>query len=253
MISCAIITNCQRNLTKTVNSVLFCDEIILLKDTVACRGRKVKAEVGVNDRLKVIDWNSEKKSFSDMRNYAMQRSKGDWILFIDDDEVVSNQLRKEIIFSTNNSSQKTCFYIKRRELVGSGREVKFGEVWEARKKGFIRLVSKNAGKWQGIIHEVFKPYTNVKISRLNSYILHHSHSSIAEFLSKVNFYSSLRAQELSSLGRRPNILETISLPFLKFFYTYIILLGFLDGYWGFVYSFMMSFHSFLVRAKSIKL
>jgi len=38
-------------------------------------------------------------------------------------------------------------------------------------------------------------------------------------------------------------------PLVKFFYTFFILGGFLDGARGFVYSYMMSFHSFLSRSK----
>ena len=61
----------------------------------------------------------------------------------------------------------------------------------------------------------------------------------------------MRADELAKQGKKISIIELVLFPFGKFFYTYFILGGFLDGAAGFVYSFVMSFHSFLVRAKLI--
>jgi hypothetical protein len=62
-------------------------------------------------------------------------------------------------------------------------------------------------------------------------------------------YSSIRAEELAKEGKKFSLFELVFFPFFKFIYTYFILRGFLDGAAGFVYSFVMSFHSFLVRAK----
>ena len=70
-----------------------------------------------------------------------------------------------------------------------------------------------------------------------------------EFIKKINYYSSLRAEELYGQGKNINVLEIMFVPALKFIYNYFINLGFLDGAAGFVYAFLMSFHSFLVRAK----
>jgi hypothetical protein len=59
----------------------------------------------------------------------------------------------------------------------------------------------------------------------------------------------MRARELFRGKKTTNVVEVIAYPLGKFFYTYVLLLGFLDGAAGFTYSFMMSFHSFLVRVK----
>jgi hypothetical protein len=60
---------------------------------------------------------------------------------------------------------------------------------------------------------------------------------------------STRAGELGEQSILKTTLQMIFFPPAKFFFTYVICGGFLDGAAGFVYSFMMSFHSFLVRAK----
>jgi hypothetical protein len=72
---------------------------------------------------------------------------------------------------------------------------------------------------------------------------------LVDFIEDVNVYSTMRAEELQKQGKQATVFELIFYPFGKFIYTYFIQRGFLDGPAGFVYSFVMSFHSFLVRAK----
>ena len=69
------------------------------------------------------------------------------------------------------------------------------------------------------------------------------------FLVKVNFYSTLNAQTFLREKKRTNVFDIFFTPIFKFMYTFFLKLGFMDGAAGFVYSFMMSFHSFLTRAK----
>ncbi len=251
MISCVILTACRKNINRTLKSVQFCDEILILKDSSVCGNKEINIEN--KKKIRIVEKNFKDKSFSQMKNFGLSQAEGDWILFVDDDEVVTDELRDEIIDVTKDTKKQRCFYIKRREIVGESKEVRFGEVWKARKIGFIRLVSKNSGQWNGMVHEVFRPNRKTKVLRLSNCILHFSHDSIADFISKINLYSTIRAREFKYEGKKVNVIEALIWPFLKFIYTYFILLGCLDGYWGFVYSFMMSFHSFLVRAKSLEL
>ncbi len=188
---------------------------------------------------------NKEKSFAALRNFAMLKARYDWVFFVDADEKLEPGLAEEVKKKVK-MTDCVAFSIKRREFF-QGREVRFGEVWKARSKGIIRLVRKGGGEWKGRVHEVFVP--KGRVGRLKKAFLHYSHSSVSDFLKKVNYYSTLRAKELYENGIRFNFLELLFFPFLKFTYTYFLLLGFLDGFAGFVYSFMMSFHSFLVRAK----
>ena len=140
--------------------------------------------------------------------------------------------------------------MKRRDYFW-GKELKYGETKKVRNQGIVRLVKKGAGKWMGTVHEVFNTVEN--IGSLNGYINHYPHPTLKEFIEDVNTYSSIRAEELFNQGVKTNIFQIIFYPLIKFKYNYFILLGFLDGPAGFVYSFMMSFHSFLVRSKLYQL
>ncbi len=180
--------------------------------------------------------------FGHARNEGLAKAKNEWIFYIDSDEVVSSELQKEL----GGELVSDAYYISRRDFFW-GRELKYGETQTARSQGIIRLVKKGSGKWSGKVHEVFE--AKGRVGRLKGSINHYPHQTIAEFLASINEYSTLRAEELYTSGVLSNVYQILIYPFGKFWYTYIIKLGFLDGPAGFVYSFMMSFHSFLVRSK----
>lgn len=184
--------------------------------------------------------------FAQARNKGMENAKNDWILFIDSDEEISKELAQSISHLDLKNSEIGAYFIPRRDFFW-GKEMKYGETSSARNHGIIRLVKKGSGKWVGKVHEIFR--ASGRTERLVGFINHYPHQTIAAFLESINNYSTLRAQELRSKGIRTNVFQIILYPLGKFWYTYILKLGFLDGPGGFVYSFMMSFHSFLVRSK----
>ena len=103
----------------------------------------------------------------------------------------------------------------------------------------------------GSVHEVF--HTANRVGQINGFLNHHPHPTLKEFINDINYYSSIRAEELFNRGIKTNIFEIIFFPFGKFVYNHFLNFGFLDGPAGFTYAFMMSFHSFLVRAKLYQL
>lgn len=84
---------------------------------------------------------------------------------------------------------------------------------------------------------------------MENYLIHFPHKTIDEFLSEINFYTSLRAKELYEKGIRGTVRNIILYPKGKFLKNYFLKLGFLDGIEGFILAIFMSLHSFLVRGK----
>ncbi len=210
----------EKNIDRCLESVDFCDEKLILKGEIA--------------------------DFSKQRNIGMEKTKHEWILFIDTDEEVTNELKFEI---QNLKFENSAYYIKRRDFFW-GREMKYGETMKIRNRGLIRLVKKNSGNWHGKVHETFIP--TGPVGRLNNFLNHYPHQTLKEFIEKINYYSSLRAEELYQAGKRFYLHEVLLLPFFKFILNYFVYFGLLDGVPGFIYAFLMSFHSFLVRAKLYK-
>ena len=257
-ISAVVLTkNEERNIKRCLRSLDFCDEIIIIDDystdDTLNQVLKIlpvgKVSKGQNNKIKI--YKKKLTDFAKQRNFGQRKASGDWVLFIDADEEISSELKNEILeFKSKNSDNKlSAYYIKRRDFFWK-KELKHGEVKKNRTKGLIRLIKKGVGVWEGKVHEKFKLNPkNLKLKTFKNFINHYPHQTIKDFLKKINFYSSLRAKELFDLGIRPNVFQLIFYPLGKFLLTYFLYLGFLDGEAGFVYSFIMSFHSFLVRAK----
>lgn len=232
--------NEEKVIKKAIQSVSFCDEVLVIDDeSTDSTGIRAK-EAGAT-----VLSHSSYKNFAAQRNWAREQAKNEWVLFVDADEEVSTDLKLKIC-NVKLQGDVIAYAIPRRDFFW-GHEMKYGETKQARTKGIIRLIKKGGGNWTGTVHETFTPVGVV--NRIDAFLDHYSHDSLSSFIHDVNIYSTIRANELAAQGKQVSILEVIFYPFGKFIYTYFLLGGFLDGPEGFTYSFIMSFHSFLVRAK----
>lgn len=241
MLSAVVLTrNEGGNLKKCLESLRFCDECIVIDDNSSDHTVKIAESFGAKVFKREL-----KGDFAAQRNYGQSKAQGDWSLFVDADEVVSPKLRNEIKRAVKNSVQDG-YYLRRRDFFW-GRELRFGEVKAVRDSGLLRLVKAGSGLWMGSVHEVF--HTVKSTGRLDGFLDHHPHQTIKEFIEDINSYSTLRAREIYGKGADTNVFDIAFTPAFKFLYNYLINFGFLDGPPGFAYAFLMSFHSFLVRAK----
>lgn len=242
-VSVVILTyNEEKNILDCIESVMGLGEIIIIDDFS-------------QDRTEEIVKNLEKPhtkfykrrlddDFSEQRNYGVKQAKSDWLLFLDADERVTPELKLEILKKIQNAdSNQYGFFIKRHDFMW-GKQLKHGECGNIK---FVRLAKKNAGKWRGRVHETWD--IKGEIGELKNSIIHFPHPSISEFIKEIDGYSTIRAKELMQKGTTVKFWEIIAYPKAKFVLNYFLKLGFLDGTPGFVVAVLMSFHSFLVRAK----
>lgn len=243
MITGIILTkNEEEHIVDCIKSVLFCDEIIIVDDNSEDNTIDLVKET-YKERVK-IKTHLLKDDFAAQRNFALTLAKSEWVLFLDADEKISDNLEKEIknmLIAT--PGDVNGFLFKRKDIMW-GKEIGYGEVGALR---LLRLARKNAGIWEGKVHEKW----NIKgrIVELKSPIIHSPHQSIREFIQEIDNYSTIRARELFDKKVHANFFSILFYPKIKFIQNYILRQGYKDGREGFMYAMLMSLHSFLVRSK----
>ena len=234
-ITAVIVTfNEEKNIKRCLDSLKFCSEIIIVdsgsKDKTISIAKKYKAKI----------FFKEFTNFSNIKNYGISKAKNQWILSVDADEVISNELQqkiKEVIEKDLNG-----YYIKRVNYF-LGKAIKYSG-WGADFQ--LRLFKKNNGKFYGAVHEAVK--VSGKVGYINEPILHYSYTDSKSYFEKMNRYTSIQAQK-----SKPFLfIKLLFSPIFKFLKMFLLKLGFLDGFHGFVLAIYSSFSEFVKISKMIE-
>ncbi|MBU1327254.1 glycosyltransferase family 2 protein [Patescibacteria group bacterium] len=231
---------------RTLESIHWCDEVVVIDDDSTDDTGAICERFGARVYVRALH-----KDFASQRNFGLSKARGEWVFFVDSDEIVSSQLASEIQLVVKNATKmpnaNVGYFVRRKDFFG-GRWLLHGETANVR---LLRLAKRNAGIWMRPVHEVWKITGPVGI--LREPLLHYPHPDVAQFIDSINWYSTVNAQYLFRQKIRESWWKIPVYPAAKFFYNYICRLGFLDGTAGAVVAIMMSFHSFLTRAKLWKL
>lgn len=230
--------NSENTIKQCISSVSFADEIIIIDDYSDDKTLSI-----ASDSHAVIFQHKLHNDFSKQRNFGLSKTSHEWVLFLDSDECVTHRLSKEILNVLSRETDINGYYLKREDIMW-GKRLKSGEIGTTR---LLRLGKKDKGRWEGRVHEIWK--IQGKTGELFSPLLHFPHRSIGEFLTEINMYTSLRADELFKKQTPVSLPAIVCYPVGKFILNYFIRLGCLDGIQGLMFAITMSFHSFLVRAK----
>jgi glycosyltransferase involved in cell wall biosynthesis len=240
-LSAIVITlNEESNIKDCLGSLKWADEIIV----VDSKSKDKTAEIAKEFTDKVFV--SEKKSFSDKKNFAIEKAAGDWIFWIDADERVTGTLENEIKIAVENPDENIKAYKINRKSFFINKFIKHCGWYP---DYGIRLFKKSAGiKFSDVrVHE--KLVYNGQIFRLKSELLHYTDMTFEHYISKLNSYSSSSALDLLDNGKKSSILDIIFRPVFTFIKMYFFKLGLLDGYTGLVLCTLSSVHVFVKYSK----
>lgn len=231
--------NEEMNIKACIESVAWCNEVIVIDDNSIDKTAKIATSLGATVYTRNLDAN-----FAAQRNFGLEKALCDWILFLDADERVSSTLAFEIQGKiTEPMDNYQGYYLKRLDTMW-GRTLHFGETGSVT---LLRLAKKGSGEWKGKVHEVWD--VKGKTSILDNPLLHFPHQTLTSFLEEINFYTTLRAEELFEKKVKVSWWHILAYPKAKFFVNYFIKQGFRDGIPGLLVAILMSLHSFLVRGK----
>jgi len=238
MISAVVLShNDEKTIIACLESLSWCDEIIIVDDFSVDKTIDIAKKLGARVCQRHLA-----NDFAAQRNFGLTHAKGEWVLFVDSDEVVSEALQNEIKESIE-AAKCNGFYLKRRDFI-FGRYLRHGETNRVR---LLRLAKKEAGDWMRPVHEIWNIEGDA--GELSTPLEHFPHQNVAQFLEEINRYSTLNARYLFTQKIGVTWWQVVGYPVGKFFLNYFLYLGFLDGTAGATIAILMSFHSFLVRAK----
>ncbi len=242
-LSIVIIThNEEANIGRTLASVqpLVCSgkgEIIVVDSGSTDRTVEIAKSFGA--KVFVEEW----KGYAGQKNSAIAKATGDWILSMDADEEVDEDLRAalrhyilgEAIHSVKDSvpNHRISFFttvtglLIRRQNYFLGRWIQHGGFWPDPK---LRLFRRGTGQFaRRAVHETLQVTGNVRQFQTGA-LLHHSYPTLTDYLDHMNRYSSLGAEMVAAKGRvRFSTFNIVLRPAATFIYNYFFRFGFLDG------------------------
>lgn len=240
MLSVIIITlNEEKDLPKCLDSVKeIADEIVVVDSGSSDKTVEIAKKFGAKVFEKKFD------NYASQKNFAMEKSSGEWIFSIDADEEGSPELCLEIK-EVIKQSKFSGFSIPRKNII-LGKFIRYTR-WDPELDRHIWLWRKDKGKWVGDVHEEVE--VEGAVGRLNNAKLHNQYETVSEFIGMMNLYSELEAKEKFREGINFSLFRLFWDPMYMFLLRFFYRKGFLDGWRGFVLSYLMAIYSLNVWIK----
>jgi glycosyltransferase involved in cell wall biosynthesis len=223
-LSVAIITkNEEANLPRTLLSVRWADEIVIVDDGSTDRTPEIARECGAKFFLE--EW----KGFGAQKNSAIAKCAGDWVLSLDADEEVSGELAQEIRALLTGEPQHRAYLLPRRNFF-LGRWIRHGGYYPDPK---LRLFRRGSAQFEeNAVHETMR--STSPAGRLRGDLLHHAYPTLDNYIEHMNRYSTLGATQATARGKTSRSIfaflwNVVVVPIATFKYNYFLRLGFLDG------------------------
>lgn len=227
--------NEEKMIADCLDSLAFCDEVLVIDNNSTDRTPEIAKQM----KAKVIS--SDSNDFANLRNLGLKEASGDYVLYIDSDERISDQLSQEIkmVISKNEFS---AFSIPRKNFYLGKNE------WP-KTENMIRLFRKDSlRKWYGALHE--SPEYEGRLGSLQNFIFHYTHRDLTSMLNKTIEWSDIEAKTrydanhpLMSWWRFPRVMIPI------FLNSYILQKGWKLGTAGFIESVFQSYSTFITYSK----
>lgn len=214
--------NGERWLEDCLKSLDFCDELFVVDSQSTDRTVEIAEECGA--KVIVRPWPGPVKQFE----FALAEITTDWIVSLDQDEILTNELRENIIDAISKNENLAGYYTPRssfyfnRFMKHSGWYPDY--LFRVFRNGQMKVTASGA-------HYHFAPQDGTR--KLSGDILHYPYNSFFEHMQKINYYAEEGAKSLREKGRKGGFMRAIAHAKMKFFKLYFLKLGLLDGLAGF--------------------
>jgi len=225
-ISAVIITyNEEEHLEKCLSSLVnVVDEIVVVDSFSTDKTPKICKKHNV----KFIQQNF--LGYIEQKNFALSNATHEYILSLDGDEALSDELKASILETKANWVHDGYYFNRLNNYCGQW--IRHSDWYPDRK---LRLFRKESGEWKGINpHDTFTLKNGKKAGKLKGNLLHWIFSNYAEHNLKVERFSSIAAKAYFDMGKKSSLWKIFYRPLWAFLKAYFLRLGFLDGLNGFI-------------------
>lgn len=223
-----------------LKSLKFADEIVVvdhksLDDTVKIARKYTKHIYSQVNNPQEIDL---------QKNFGFEKAKGDWILSIDADERVSDELAKEIRRNIDSEAGFSAYRMPRKNIIFN-KWIEHSIWWPDYQ---LRLFKKNKGKYtKAKVHQDIE--IDGTIGELLEPLEHQNYQSISQYITKMDQYTENEANSYVSQNIHFLWIDIVRMPISDFLKTFFLQEGYKDGLHGLVLSVLQGFYMFLVITK----
>jgi glycosyltransferase involved in cell wall biosynthesis len=244
-LSVVIITcNEERNIRRCLESVkTIADEILVVDSFSKDNTESICSEFNVRFLKHPFKGHIEQK------NYAIDQATFDWIISLDADEALTEELEKSILEIKKNPEFEG--YRMNRLTNYCGKWIKHCGWYPDTK---VRLVCKQSARWQGINpHDRLDMLRKEETGFLPGDLLHYSYYTREDHLKQIEYFGDIAAKELFERGKRSGWLKIMVKVFAQFIKSFLIKKGFLDGYVGFTISRLSAYATYRKYKKLLEI
>lgn len=238
-ITALIITlNGERLLGRCLDSLSFCDRVLIVDSFSTDSTERIAAEHGaifIQNK-----WPGNAKQIRYGIDWLEANAPTDWVLMLDCDEIISPELRESILAAIDAPGGKTAFSMARRTWYYD-RFLMHGGCYPDRLYRLFR--PEGIGIDNHGAHQKFVP--TGPAGDLKGDMLHYTYCSFSNQLEKLNDYAERGARDMAAHGTRGGVLAGLLHGTWRFIDMYVRRLGILDGRAGFLMAFHTSFYTFL--------
>jgi len=240
-VACVVITkNEEANIQDCLNSVGWVDELVVVD--AESRDKTVELARACGAKVSVRPW----PGFGLQKNFGMAQASSEWILILDADERVTEELHEEV---------KTClvgwrpggpvaYRIPRRNFF-YGAWVRNGGVYPDYQ---VRLFRRGTARYNDVaVHENL--IVDGEIGTLVGHLDHYTERRIRDHFKKFGLYTTLAAQERAKTSRTVGWTDLVFRPLVIWVKTFVLKQGFRDGVRGLIISVFASMYTFVKYAK----
>lgn len=217
-----IVLNGERHLERVLAALSFCAEVLILDSGSTDRTLEIAA------RLKARVEHQAFLGYGPQKRRAVELAKHDWVLVIDDDEVLDYEAASAIQ-ALDFGDPARAWQLRRRNYIGE-REVRYGQWWPDHT---VRLFNRTAAQFNhNAVHESVEPAGEVLT--LPGALHHYSFLDLGDVFVRTASYARAKATRYRFAGRRAGPVQLVVRGCWGFFRSYVLKLGFRDGSAGVV-------------------